>query len=62
MFPDHVIKPSRKGFDLGTWNELDNLSSRCDSYYCRENRYFGPFLLDHVLVLISVLEMGGEWL
>lgn len=58
VFPDHVIKISRKRLDQGAWNELDSLSSRADFYYSvpewkekkkkkkeKQPKHFGSFFI-----------------
>lgn len=54
---------SRKGFGLGTWDELGKLPSRPDFSYSRKKKkkILGPFLSDHFWFLTSVpgMEMSG---
>lgn len=40
MFPDCIKKLSRKGFGLGTKDELDKLPSRPDFCYSRKKKVF----------------------
>lgn len=64
MFSDCIKKLSRKGFGLGTWDELDKWPSRLDFWFSRKKkkRFFGSFLSDHFLVFNFCPRDGDEWL
>lgn len=61
-FPDCIKKLSRKGFGLGTWDELGKLPSRPDFSYSRKKKNSWTFSIRPFLVFNFCPRVGDEWL